>query len=161
MVGFDMAETGRGSWRLAWNYLLMCLAGNLPPGRLQQWVYRRMGITIGRGVFIAPKVTFDPVYPENIVLEDQVFVGWGAFLFTHVIVPAGDGYVVHQGRIHVGPGAFVGGFAFLTCLKERQLEVGAGAVIASHAYVDRSVPPGVVVMGFPARVVKKGDRGNR
>ena len=167
MVGFSLKMLPKGRWGLSWRFFLGRLAGwAFPGGAWQRWLLRRMGVKIGKGVFIAPGVLLDPVNPAGIELQDGVFLGWGAQIWAHVINPRTDTlepeYQVILGRVTIERGAFIGGFAFVTPIRERHVRIGARAVVGSHTFVDRSVEADTVVVGFPMRVVKKrGERGDR
>lgn len=92
--------------------------------------FDRGGITIGNGVFIAPKVNLitinhDPnpdnrsaTYGRPIVIEDKVWIGIGATVLPGVTI-------------------------------------GYGAIIGANSVVTHDVPPMTVVGGNPARFIKK------
>ena len=57
-----------------------------------------------------------------------------------------------NGRVHIGDGAYFGtGATVLPGTPDEPLRIGAGAVIGAHSLVTRDVPPGVTVVGVPAK----------
>ncbi|HEX8187886.1 MAG TPA: acyltransferase [Pyrinomonadaceae bacterium] len=97
---------------------------------------------------------------EGVTLEDEVFVGHGV-MFTNDRLPRAarpDGTPQTEEdwtleHTVVRRGASIGSNATILC----GLEIGERAVVGAGAVVTRSVPPGAVVAGNPARVIKGGD----
>jgi len=108
---------------------------------------------IGRRVWIGPGAYFDA---RDIVLEDEA--GWGAgakaLCSEHTAWPptvpviASD---IDVRPIRIGQGAAVGVNAVLL----PGVTVGRGTFVGAGAVVMRSVPSGVIVVGAPARVVRR------
>jgi UDP-2-acetamido-3-amino-2,3-dideoxy-glucuronate N-acetyltransferase len=84
---------------------------------------------------------------DGIVLENDVFVGPNA-TFTNDAFPRSRQEFL-QSRTIVRSGASIGANATLL----PGIEIGAGAMVGAGAVVTRSVPPGTIVVGNPARVV--------
>ena len=64
--------------------------------------------------------------------------------------------VVCNGAVHVGDHAYIGTGAIIKQGKPGQpLVIGKGAVVGMGAVVTKSVPPGITVVGNPARVMEK------
>lgn len=110
---------------------------------LGQGVYVGPGVRIGRGCRIQNQVS---IY-EGVTLEDEVFVGPSA-AFTNVRNPR-----AHVSRRDeflptlVGRRATVGANATVVC----GVRIGERAFVGAGAVVTRDVPPGVLVLGAPAR----------
>ena len=87
------------------------------------------GITLGDDVFVGPNVTFtnDP--------------------FPRSRVRPADGFP----KTMVCRGASIGGGAVIL----PGVTIGADAMVGAGAVVTKDVPPGVVVVGNPARIVRK------
>lgn len=96
------------------------------------FLYRRIGMKIGKGVFLSPDVILDPHVPELIEIGDYAIIGWGTHLFCHEY--NGDTY--RLGRITIGSGAVIGGFSII----RGGVRVGENAQIASTCIVYKDVP---------------------
>lgn len=118
-------------------------------------LYRRglPGLEIGDECFLGDECLFD--LAEGIRLEAQVTLAERVLVLTHMNV----GYQDHPLQVHFPPlarpvvierGCFVG--ANVTVLAG--VTVGAGSFVAAGSVVTADVPPGVLVAGVPARVVR-------
>jgi acetyltransferase-like isoleucine patch superfamily enzyme len=121
------------------------------PG-LRLWLYRRMGVRIGRNVFIGLDTYLDCQFPELITIEDDVTISFRVTVVVHddarrldrIEPGAGDGTVA---PVRLQRGCYLGA----GCLILPGVTVGERAVVASGAVVNRDVEPATVVAGVPAR----------
>ena len=134
----------------------------IAPG-LRLWLYRQMGVRLGRGVFIGLDSYLDCQFPELITIEDDVTVSFRVTIVVHddarrldAILPgAGDGTVA---PVRLRRGCYLGA----GCLILPGVTVGERAVVASGAVVSRDVAPETVVAGVPARPIGRiGPRPTR
>src|SRR5579862_8163503 len=94
---------------------------------------------------------------EGVVLEDEVFVGHNV-TFINDLYPRstnGDGELQTEAdwqcvATHVKRGASIGSGVTLLC----GITVGSKSVIGAGSVVTRDVPPGAIVAGNPARVLR-------
>ena len=119
----------------------------MPFNRPKVWWLRRAGAAVGRNVHISAGVWIDPLFPQLLRVEDDVFIGFGARIALHEF-RIGE---FRAGRVVLRQGAVVGGFALLAC----GVEVGTRATVAGGAVVGRDVPAGATAIGNPARIVKR------
>ncbi len=100
---------------------------------------------------------------EGVTIEDEVFVGHGV-----VFINDKDPRATAGGRpqteadwqvipTRVCRGASIGSGAVIL----GGVTVGAGALVGAGAVVTRDVPPGAVVVGNPARVLRKREQESR
>src|SRR5262245_62236150 len=127
------------------------------------WLYRRMGIHIGRNVFIGLDTYLDCQFPELITIEDDVTVSFRVKVVVHedarrldrVEPGAGDGVVA---PVLLRRGCYLGA----GCLILPGVTIGERAVVAAGAVVTDDVAAETVVAGVPARAtgrVGPRDRG--
>jgi acetyltransferase-like isoleucine patch superfamily enzyme len=101
---------------------------------------------------------------EGVTIEDGVFVGHGV-MFINDRVPRATAesgqlqteadWAVHPTKIERG--ASLGSGAVILC----DVTVGAGALVGAGAVVTKDVPAGAIVVGNPARILKKGPNAEK
>ena len=119
-------------------------------------LYRRglAGLHIGEDCFLGDECLLD--LAEGITLERQVTLAERVLVLTHTNV----GYHDHPLQAHfpamaapvvIEQGSFVGASATLL----PGIRIGARSFVAAGSVVTADVPPGALVAGVPARVVRK------
>jgi len=111
------------------------------------------GARIGRRV----KVSSHSFICEGVEIEDDVFVGHGVVFindrYPRAVTESGhlqtetDWHVV---RTTVRRGASIGSGSTILC----GVEIGEGAMVGAGSVVTKNVPPGVIVAGNPARILR-------
>lgn len=98
---------------------------------------------------------------EGVTIEDEVFIGHGVMFINdpepRATAPGGKLQTEADWQVNptvVQRGASIGSGAVILC----NVTVGAGALVGAGAVVTRDVPPGAVVVGNPARVLREGDK---
>lgn len=103
---------------------------------------------IGADVIIGTGVRLD--FSGTLTIGDGVVISENAVIYTHShgldpkSIPTPTPLVIE-------PGVWLGSRVVII---EGSTRIGAGAVVASGSVVTREVPPGLVVGGVPARVIK-------
>lgn len=90
---------------------------------------------------------------DGLRLEDDVFVGPNA-TFANDLFPRSKQYPDHYLRTLVQAGASIGANATIL----PGITIGAGAMVGAGAVVTKDVPPHVVVVGNPARILRSIDQ---
>jgi acetyltransferase-like isoleucine patch superfamily enzyme len=108
-------------------------------------------VEIQRGVIIGDRCKIEAFafIPSGVTIEDEVFVGPHA-TFTNDLHPhaVGDWSITPT---MVRRGASIGANATIVC----GVTIGEGATVGAGAVVTKDVPPGELVVGNPARPIKR------
>jgi acetyltransferase-like isoleucine patch superfamily enzyme len=122
--------------------------------RLGTFVEVQKGASIGRRC----KISSHTFICEGVEIDDNVFVGHGV-MFTNTMVPRSVGvsgalqteadWTLEKTRIEEG--VSIGSGCVILC----GLTIGRDAVIGAGAVVTKSVPPGEIWVGNPARFLKR------
>ena len=115
--------------------------------RVAAFVEIQRGVTIGDHC----KIEAFAFIPSGVTIEDEVFVGPRA-TFTNDLHPraVGDWKITPT---LVKKGASIGAGAIIIC----GVTIGEGAVVGAGAVVTKDVPPHSLVIGNPAKIIKKHD----
>ena len=122
--------------------------------RIGTFVEIQKGAHIGKRV----KISSHTFICEGVTIEDDVFIGHGV-IFVNDSYPratAGDGRLQTEADWTVEPtlvqkGASIGSGATILA----KVTIGKGAIVGAGSVVTKSVPPGSIVAGNPARVLRK------
>lgn len=146
----------RSRFTLVRQKLLNMVARNVIHPGLRLWLYRQMGITIGRESIIEMFSYVDDQFPELIFLEDYSGISRYVKVICH-----------DDARARTVPGDLTRhGFVAPVILKPYSA-VSAGcillpgvtiheeAVVGAGAVVTRDIPPYSIATGIPAKVIKQ------
>ncbi len=136
----------KSPWVVARNYAAVVLARRSPSLRVKNWLFRRLGMTVGNGVSWALESTPDVFFPELITVEDHAIIGYDATLLCHEFLQ--DEY--RTGPIHVGERAMIGAGAIVL----PGVDIGAAAQVAANSLVTTDVPADETVAGVPAEPIQ-------
>lgn len=131
--------------RVMINFAVITLCRYIPSLTLKNWLYRRLGIKVGRDVSVGLAAMMDVFFPKLITIGDNSVIGYNSTILCHE-------FLVHEyrtGEVVIGREVMIG--ANSTILPG--VHIGDGAVVGAGALVNRDVPPGKMVAGVPARVV--------
>ncbi len=142
----------RNKHRQGFNFLIVKMCSWLPPSKLKNWLYRRIGVSIGKNVSISPDVFLDPIYPELIMLEENVILGWGSVIFTHELTNT----KIRLGSVRVKKNSMVGELS----LVRPGTEIGENSIVAAMSFVNKDVGDYEEVGGVPEHLIKRLRRRN-
>lgn len=132
----------RSPLRVAVNYAAIVLARHSPSLRLKNWLFRRLGMTVGSGVAFALESTPDVFWPELVTVGDDAIVGYDVTILCHEFLQG----EYRTGEVVIGERAMIGAGAVLL----PGVRVGANARVGANSVVTRDVPEGATVAGIPA-----------
>lgn len=138
-------------YRVVRNVLVIYIARFTPWLGVKNWLYRRIGMRVGRNVSVGLAAVPDVFWPELITLEDNCIIGYNATLLCHEFLQ--NEY--RTGPVVVGRNVMIG--ANSTVLAG--VVIGEGATVSSMSLVNQDVPPGSLVGGVPARVIRPASGG--
>jgi len=139
----------------------------------RRWLLRLFGAKVGTGAVIRPSVRIP--YPWKLTIGDHCHIGDEVSLYTYGEIEIGDCAVVSQRsylctgyhdhtrptfdlmakKIVIGEEAWVAADVYIG----PGVSIGRGAVIGARSSVFKDIPPAVIAVGSPARVI--GERRMR
>jgi acetyltransferase-like isoleucine patch superfamily enzyme len=132
-------------WQLLKKSLILAITRYMASGPVKNALLRRLGIKIGKHVFIAATVELDIQFPELITIEDGAILGMHSHVATHEVTHKH----IRLGKVRIGKNALIGGQATV----RSGVTIGENSIVAMRAFVTESVPPNTLVTGVPERKV--------
>ena len=134
---------------IARNYIVIVLCRICPSLRLKNWLYRRIGISVGQRVSWGLESTPDVFWPELLTVKDDAIIGYDATLLCHEFLFD----EVRMGPVIIGERAMIGAGAIIL----PGVTIGDGAQVAANSLVTEDVPPETTVAGVPATPLDERD----
>jgi maltose O-acetyltransferase len=120
-------------------------------GELSQDVLRKRGLRLGENVSIGERTTFDNGFLWLISVGDGTTISAEVYILAHDgATKLGLGYT-QIARVAIGRNVYIGARAIVL----PGVTIGDGAIVGAGSVVRHDVPPGTVVAGNPARIVRE------
>jgi acetyltransferase-like isoleucine patch superfamily enzyme len=153
-------SSGRLKLRLRFlrTWILHSIAYSNPlPGMIIQ-MQRTRGVKIGKNCHFSPYVQIDLLYPHLITIGDDVAIGSNVMIFAHSnpttnLYLKSHGYAREVNPVHIKSGAIIGPGSIITA----GVTIGENSIVGVGSVVSQDVPDYCVVLGNPARIIKKID----
>ncbi len=131
--------------RVMGHYLIIVCCRVCPSLRVKNWLFRRLGMTVGKRVAWGLESTPDVFWPELITVKDDAIIGYDATILCHEFLQD----EVRTGEVTIGERAMIGAGAIVL----PGVEIGTDARVAANSLVTRNVPAGETVAGVPAESI--------
>jgi acetyltransferase-like isoleucine patch superfamily enzyme len=142
-------------FRFMKSWILHSLAYSSPVPSFSISMQRARGVKIGKGCHMSPYVLIDLLYPHLVTIGDNVSIGSNTMIFAHSNMSANNNlhkiYPRKIGNVTIKSGAMIMPGTIIA----NNVTIGENAVTSIGSVVASDVPDNCVVVGNPARVVKK------
>ncbi len=138
------------------SWIFHSLAYSLPLPNLVIQFQRYRGVKIGKNCHFSPYVFIDLLHPELVTIEDNVTISSNSMIFTHVNPTTNEflknhGYPRTMKPVVIKSGAIIS----VGCIIVSGVTIGKNSIVGAGSVVSQDVPDYCVVVGNPARVIKK------
>lgn len=132
--------------RVALNLSVIYLCRFAPSMRLKNFMYRLLGMKVGRNVSVGLGVVFDVFFPEMIEIGDNSVIGFDSTIIVHEFLVT----EFRKGKVKIGKDVLIGARSLVL----PGVEIGDGARISAMSLVNSDVAAGAFVGGVPAKEIK-------
>jgi len=140
------------------SWILHSLAYSSPWSNFVIKMQRSRGVKIGKNCHFSPYVLLDLVHPELISIGDNVTMGSNSMVYAHVNLTANmflkkTHYPRKIEKVEIKSGAVINPGAIISA----GVTIGENSIVSIGSAVTEDVPDYCVVVGNPARIIKKLD----
>ena len=138
------------------SWILHCMAYSCPHSSSVAKIQRMRGVKIGKNCHFSPYVQLDLVYPHLVNIGDNVTFGSNVMVFAHnnpaanLFLKRGE-YPRKVAEVTIKSGAVL----FPSSIVTAGVTIGENSIISVGSVVTQDIPDFCVVVGNPARVIKK------
>jgi maltose O-acetyltransferase len=138
------------------SWLLHTLSYSNPIPELVVKFQKDRGVNIGKNCHISPYVLFDLIYPNQITIEDNVTIGSNTMIYAHVN-PTSSQFLKTHGYARKVESVLIKENTSVSsgCIITAGTIIGKNCIIGAGSVVSTTIPDNSVVLGNPARVIKK------
>lgn len=138
------------------SWILHSFAYSSPLSDFSISMQRKRGVKIGENCHFSSYVLIDLLYPQLITIEDNVTVSHNAMIFAHInpttnLFLKTTAYPRKVEKVTIKKGAIISPGAIITA----GVTIGENSIISIGSVVAEDIPDNCIVVGNPARVVKK------
>ena len=151
-------RTGKINFKLKMlkSWIYHKLAYSSPRSNFVIKMQRSRGVKIGKNCHISPYVLIDLVYPNLVKIGNNVTIGSNVMIFAHINPTANlflkkTSYPRKVAKVTIKEGAVINPGSIITA----GVSIGKNSIVSVGCSVFEDVPDACVVVGNPARVVKK------
>jgi len=132
-------------WKPIRKYLNVVIIPNIPFTNLRVSMYRWIGFSIGKNVFIGMKCYMDDVAIDKIIIEDNVTISYGCYFACH-------GKDQAHTTIHVKQGTYIGMRCNILSGK-KGIVIGEKSIIGAGSLVNISISANTKAAGVPIKIL--------
>ena len=137
-------------------WILHSIAYSSPSYSWAVKLQRSRGVKIGKNCHLSPYVMIDLIYPHLVTIGDNVTIGSNTMIFAHANPTANlflkkNGYPRKVESVNIKSGAVL----FPGCIIIAGVTIGQNSMVSAGSVVFEDVPDYCIVVGNPARIVKK------
>ena len=129
--------------RVVLNFLILSFCRISPSFTVKNFLYRLLGVKVGKNASVGLMVMLDVFFPEEIEIGENVIIGYNSVLLGHEFLR--DEW--RKGKIVICKDVVIGA----NCTVLPGVEIGEGAVVSAMTLVNRDIPPHSFYGGVPAR----------
>lgn len=138
-------------------WMLHSLAYSSPHPGFAIRMQRARGVKIGIDCHLSPYVMIDLIYPQLVEIGNNVTIGSNSMIFAH-INPTSNLFLKERYPRKVEPVKIKhGAVLFPGCIITAGITIGENSMVGTGSVVSEDIPDYSIVVGNPARVVKKID----
>ena len=131
-------------WKPIRKYLNVVIIPNTPFSKLRVFLYRSIGFTIGKNVFIGMKCYLDDVAIDKMTVEDNVTISYGCYFACH-----------GKGQIHttilIKKNTYIGMRCNILSTK-KGIVIGENVIIGASSLVNKDIPNNSRAFGVPIEI---------